>query len=181
MRSALLFLPLLFLKGAVGGMIVSFGWMSFLGIGSTLKKNELPSQVLALTAFFNSTIDFQDQTSNEPLMCRGENWKDCDYPVLIQIFSMSYMWYPAVGCMVAIIFGMFFSFCNRFYRGPNYFTPVPSKLIIPLLLQLWQRLFPRSIYKVVSFSDGTSVDILTGKCVRHTPRIICCTRVHHIL
>ena len=154
-------------------MIVSFGWMSFLGIGSTLKKNELPSQVLTLKAFSNSTMDFQDQTSTAPLTCSGENWKDCDYPVLIQIFSMSYMWYPAVGCIVAIAFGMFFSFCNRFYRGASYFTPVQSKLIIPLLLQLWQTLFPRSIYKVVSFSDGTSLDILTGQCIRYFAQHIC--------
>ena len=143
----------------MAGLMVSVVFSSFLGIGSVIEKSSMPSQALPLDASGESCA-YDVPAGPPPTAC--SNWKDCYDSGLLKFFSVSYMWQPAIGCLVTVVFGMLFSFAYRKYRGPGALQPVKSKLIIPVMLTLWMKLCPKALNSVVSFDDGSSLDTLSG-------------------
>ena len=144
------------------GLSCTFGFMAFLGIGANIYKNKSPSWLPNQSLF----MDITNCTNYNELNFNGTweeinppvNWKDQDWDGLTQLFSLSDLWYPAVGCIMTVILGMFFSFIVSMV-DKNSNPPKHSKLFIPLVLSMWKKICPGEVDRLVTFGK----DDLLGK------------------
>jgi len=99
------------------GVISSYAFAILIGAGSAVAGAQklLPDQTLSL-----STEDCSEFLSGEDLLnahkknkthayAPGHDWKDREDSAWIQFLSTSFLYFPLIGCMGTVVFGLFFS------------------------------------------------------------------------
>lgn len=99
-------------------MLASILFSGFFGLGNIVAgiQDLLPNQRLNLTVQGCICSNGEEQQfcrdfpDNQYLdLADNSHWKDNDDSVLVRMFSISYIWQPAVGTLSTIVFGIFFS------------------------------------------------------------------------
>ncbi|CAL8103918.1 unnamed protein product [Orchesella dallaii] len=134
-------------QGVTLGMIVSFGFMTFLGVGQTVYNNQgkLPVQSLSLNATCPE-IEGSDYQSWDPAWVP---WKEKGDDVVTQLFTISPLWYPCYGIILAIVSGFFFSLLASKVSKRNLNPPMNTKLFLPVALVFWKWAFPSEVYRLM--------------------------------
>lgn len=133
-------------------MFSSIIFSGFVGLGNIIAgmQNLLPNQRLNLTlqgcVCSNGEVqqhcrDFPDNKYLD--LPDNSHWKDNDDSGLVQVFTTSYMWQPAVGALSTVVFGIFFSLIvNLFWPGKR--KKVHAKLLSKPFIRLWSTLLGES-------------------------------------
>ena len=164
-------------------MLCTFAFMGFLGFGSRsyATKGRLPNQRLFLdvSGCPNKTVAgttpmpesstystgfFETSTVGLPDIV---HWKDKEYSGLATFFSLSDLWYPAVGCIMVVFLGLLFSLIITLFSKEKP-KPIKSRLFIPLILKMWVYICPNQMSKLVDFDE----DELQGRFSFSFPNII---------
>lgn len=84
-------------QGVTLAMILSFGFMAFIGVGQTVYNNQgkLPIQSLSL----DGTCPMYPDVNVTGWQPEWIPWKERDDNALTQLFTISPLWYPAYGKM----------------------------------------------------------------------------------
>ncbi|ODM98794.1 Sodium-coupled monocarboxylate transporter 2, partial [Orchesella cincta] len=142
-------------KGSLGGMIGTFVIMITYVILNNVFSSDLPDQKLPLSVTGcpdRTNVSLNDFHSNflESSKSQAE-WKNNDDSSLIQFLSISYMWYSAMGCVLAVILGLLLSLLFKFLgdEAPR----VPSKCLSPPVLNLLLRYFPTQMEIWIDLTD----------------------------
>ncbi|ODN03231.1 hypothetical protein Ocin01_03467 [Orchesella cincta] len=129
------------------GMVVSFGFMTLLGVGQTVYNNQKKLSIQSLS--LNATcpeIPNTNFTSWDPAWIP---WKERDDDVLTQLFTISPLWYPCYGIILAIVSGFLFSIlASKLYKR-DLNTPMNTKLFLPVALLFWKWAFPSEVYRLM--------------------------------
>lgn len=82
--------------------------MLLLGVGSIIAgdRGDLPDQKLPLST--SGCYGLEPNVTFTSLIA-ADSWKDGNDSTLIKILSISYVWYPGIGCLSTIFFGIIFS------------------------------------------------------------------------
>jgi len=135
-------------------MIGTFVIMITYVILNNVFSSDLPDQKLALFTTgcpANSTTDDLHHQTLFSSISQTE-WKNNEDSSLIQFLSISYMWYSAMGCILAIVLGLLFSLIFKFILGDD--SPrVPYLCISPPVLNLLLRYFPTQMEKWIDLTD----------------------------
>jgi len=151
-------------------MILTFVFMAFLGFGSRQNQAHLPVQVLELDVSgcqketpFPSASPATTSSPTTPL-----HWKDEEYSDLVKFFSISDLWYPALGTIMTVFLALVFSlFVTHVMKRES--APVKSNLFIPLILKMWRKLCPNQLERFVILDENEGCEnstlqkIVTGK------------------
>lgn len=132
-----MFFPWTNSEGVIGGMGSAVFIMAFIGGGSTYYTTEdkLPQQGYVGC---NVTVPY---------------WKDRDDNALTQIFSISPLWFPALGNVLSIVIGVVISFLvTKLWKRQSNIRKIESRLIIPVMLKLWIKLCPAQCRKLIIFT-----------------------------
>jgi len=132
-------------KGTLVGLLVSFVFLLFIGIGQTVSTayGLLPNQKLPLSVdgcFSDIPVIFNSSTVY--------NWKERDDTIWIKMFSVSFTWIPFIAVSSIIILGLLFSLIFR-ALGISERKQVSSKCLSPPMLWLWTKLFPDQMVDLV--------------------------------
>lgn len=135
--------------------------MCFLGFGSRYYKDELPVQFLKLETFGCSKKDsfksFIYSSLISPLRTETSSvhWKDEEYSDIVKFFSLSDLWYPAVGCVLSVFLGLLFSLFVTYVLKKKS-EPLSSRLFVPVVLKMWLKICPAQMERLVTFEDSTN-------------------------
>jgi len=96
-------------------------------------------------------------------MTPADTWKNQDDSFYIQIMSTSYMWFPMIGTMSTVIFGLLFSALSN-ALGWNQDGSVKVKCLSVPILKLWTAVFPNEIDRLVDFEQAneTSTEVVAA-------------------
>ncbi|XP_035714145.1 sodium-coupled monocarboxylate transporter 1 isoform X2 [Folsomia candida] len=144
--------------GSMLGIIPTLAITLFIGVGSILQGNEglLPVQKLPLRTDGCYVNEMLQDTFFSPA---GKGWKDEDYSPLTKIFSIAYLWQPAITIMSTLIFGMLFSIIINASGGNNgRKRRVKSRYLSPHVLSMWVYIFgSERMKKWVEFEEDEDV------------------------
>jgi len=109
-------------------------------INSSLPGLDYENTIKTFNIFDNNTLVQAERAQDE----LGQNFEDLSNHFLVSLMSVSYMWYPALGCGFSVTFGLLFSLiigcCDAF-------KPVDPDYLSPPILWLLLALFPCQILK----------------------------------
>jgi len=129
-------------------MLCTFAFMGFLGFGSRsyATKGFLPDQRLSLDLSECPNTNVTSPTT-PPVY-----WKDREYSGLATFYSISDLWYPAIGCIMVVFLGLLFSFIVAAFskEKPNR---MQARLFVPLVLRMWVFFFPGEMERLVTFDE----------------------------
>jgi len=140
-------------------------------IGNNIVLSDLPNQALPLPPVgcspTNSTTVPLANAWNSATLAKGDaeyenDWKDEEYSTLIQIMSMSYMWYSTLSCCLSVLLGLVCSVIHNQFSNEKR-KLINSKCISPPILWLWRKLFPTQMLNwVLQEEKDTSNDHCKG-------------------
>ncbi|CAG7716897.1 unnamed protein product [Allacma fusca] len=155
-----MFFPWSNTKGALTGMVSTLVVMLTFSVGVYIANNDklLPDQKLELTTdrcpeFSNGT----ETTESSMYLMSSMDWKDNGDSVLIQILSVSYLWYPAMGTVLTVLIGIIASFYFSLWEDAEEKKFISSDLLSPPLYALWKRLFPKSMSRLVQSDEDLEI------------------------
>ena len=131
------------MQGSVCGMLTTFVVMICLIVGNTVASNraQLPNQRLVLNTYGcdGSNETTSSSTMESFVITTHPNWKDQDDSFLIQLLSISYMWYSGIGCICTVFFGIIYSYLFQVLgKNDELDQRVPSQCISPPVLRFWK-------------------------------------------
>ncbi|CAL8109656.1 unnamed protein product [Orchesella dallaii] len=139
--------------GALFGVISSYVLVIFIGVGSAVASGngDLPDQRLSLSThncseFFTNSSTIKNVTH---AFSPADTWKDQDDNGLIQLFTTSYLFFPLLGCLGTIVFGLIVSAISD-ALGWNKDGPIPSDCMSPPIMYIWRRLFPQQMARLIT-------------------------------
>lgn len=151
-------------------MFASILFSGFLGLGNIIAgiQNILPNQRLNLTLSGCTCSDgveeqfCRDFSDNEYLdLADNSHWKENGDSVLVQMFSLSYIWQPGVGTISTIVFGIFFSILVMIIDKSKR-KKVHAKLLSKPFIRLWNKVLGKELMdKWIDYDD--TVEFIAGK------------------
>lgn len=64
--------------------------------------------------------------------------------------SLSYLYFPLIGCLGTIIFGLICSAVVAYFDLDKEKKPVRKDCVSPCMLRLWKRFFPEQMARMIS-------------------------------
>lgn len=136
-------------------MLCSIALSAFVGIGNIIadRNEKLPNQRLDLSTDgcerISKTIssNFSLAEDIDGLSLRSQTyWKELhkDDSFAIKIWSISYIWQPAIGCVTTLLFGAFFSFVIIAVNRKSI-KRVHKNLLSKPWLRFWERIFSQEM------------------------------------
>jgi len=109
--------------------------------GSIIDSDKLPNQKLYLSTEGCPYVENGTVLHSEVKGMAGESWKDGEYSTWIKIVSLAPTWYPGLGNIGTIVFGLIFSFA---FMKLQVIVPVKRDYLSPHILSLWEKVLPPS-------------------------------------
>lgn len=142
-------------------MIASLATMVAFGAGVFIANGDklLPDQRLFLNT---SGCPSNISTTESPITLTDWhpiNWKDNDDSVVIQILSISYIWYTAMGFLITVVLGLIFSFLTSFLVERE--SKLDYDLFSPPMYKFWRAIFRENIDSIVEPEDDDEPIVFT--------------------
>jgi len=133
--------------GAQLGIFCSILLTGFIGLGNIVisTMDKIPDQKLFLTTEGcereNMTTQYYQHIEHD-LSKISFDWKDEEASFWVQLWSISYIWQPAVGIITTMFFGGFFSaIVNSKRSAKTKSNRVKSDLLCKPILNVWLKCF----------------------------------------
>jgi hypothetical protein len=146
------------------GVISSYAFAILVGAGSAIAgaQGKLPDQTLSLStqncSEFMYGADLEAIKHVNHTFAPGDVWKDRDDSTWIQFLSTSYLFFPLIGTMGTVIFGLFFSACSSLMNF-NKDKPVRLDCMSTPFLQLWTMLFPSQMKSIMQTEEDADAEV----------------------
>ncbi|ODN05896.1 Sodium-coupled monocarboxylate transporter 2 [Orchesella cincta] len=143
--------------GSILGAAVSISLTLFLGIGSTINgiNGNLPNQKLPLRTN-GCYLNESDSNSLWKEINEQVSWKEEEHSGIINFFSVSYIWHPAVAVLGTVIFGLIFSTIVNVFIAPEY--PVKEEYMSPLIVKMWKKVLSDEMFHRFIQEDDTNAE-----------------------